>query len=116
MLPFSLKFEKRLEQSRLASILVPALSLLLAFLFGAVLLSVAGASPWETYKAMFSGAFGTLAQWQDGQFYNMTELLVKAIPLTLTGLSVAVAFRLLFWNIGAEGQLVMGGIAAAAVA
>ncbi len=116
MLPFSLKFEKRLEKSRLASILVPIVSLLLAFMFGAILLRVAGASPLETYKAMLSGAFGTPSQWQDGQFYNMTELLVKAIPITLTGLSVAVAFRMLFWNIGAEGQLVMGGLGAAAVA
>lgn len=116
MLPFSLKFEKRLEPSRTAAILVPLLSLLLAFLFGAVLLSVAGANPWETYRAMLAGAIGTPSQWQDGQFYNVTELLVKAVPLILTGLSVAVAFRMLFWNIGAEGQLVMGGIAAAAVA
>ena len=61
MLPFSLKFEKRLEQSRVASVLVPALSLLLAFLFGAVLLSVAGANPVETYRAMLEGAFGTPA-------------------------------------------------------
>jgi simple sugar transport system permease protein len=42
--------------------------------------------------------------------------LVKAIPLMLTGLGVAIAFRMLFWNIGAEGQLAMGGIAAAYVA
>jgi len=116
MLPFSLKFEKRLEPSRAAVIVVPLVSLLLAFLFGAALLSVAGANPWETYKAMLAGAIGTPDQWQDGQFYNMTELLVKAVPIILTGLSVSVAFRMLFWNIGAEGQLVMGGIAAAAVA
>ena len=116
MLPYSVKFEKRLVRSRTATVLVPVLSIFLALLFGAVLLSIAGASPWETYKAMLYGAFGTLSQWQDGQFYNMSELLVKAIPITLTGLSVAVAFRMLFWNIGAEGQLVMGGIAAAAVA
>lgn len=116
MLPYSLKFEKRLESSRLATILVPVLSLVLAFLFGAILLAVIGVNPWQTYQAMLNGAIGTPAQWQDGQFYNMTELLVKAVPIILTGLSVAVAFRMLFWNIGAEGQLVMGGIAAAAVA
>lgn len=116
MLPFSFKFEKRLEPSRLASILVPVLSLLLAFLFGAALLAVIGANPGQTYQAMLAGAIGTPTQWQDGQFYNATELLVKAVPLILTGLSVSVAFRMLFWNIGAEGQLVMGGIATVAVA
>jgi simple sugar transport system permease protein len=116
MLPFSVKLEKRLETSRTATILVPIVSLILAFLFGAALLAVAGVNPWETYQAMFAGAFGTLAQWQGGELYNVTETLVKAVPLILTGLSVAIAFRMLFWNIGAEGQLVMGGIAAAAVA
>jgi simple sugar transport system permease protein len=105
MLPYSLKFEKRLNPSRKANILVPVISLVLAFLFGALLLSAAGANPWDTYKAMFDGAFGST--------YNITETLVKAIPLVLTGLSVSIAFRMLFWNIGAEGQLVMGGIATA---
>lgn len=116
MLPFTLKFEKRLVASRKAAILVPLLSLLLAFLFGAFLLQMVGANPWETYRAMLAGAFGTPTQWQEGQFYSVNELLVKAVPLILTGLSVSVAFRMLFWNIGAEGQLVMGGIATAAAA
>lgn len=108
MLPFTLKFEKRLNTSRKALILVPLLSLFLALLFGAVLLALAGANPIETYRAMIGGAFGTT--------YNVSETLVKAVPLILTGLSVAIAFRMLFWNIGAEGQLVMGGIATAWVA
>lgn len=108
MLPFSLKFEKRLYNSRTAAFAVPIISLLLALIFGAVLLALAGANPWRTYVAMFEGAFGSGYVW--------TETLVKATPLILTGLSVAIAFRMLFWNIGAEGQLVMGGIAASAVA
>jgi hypothetical protein len=65
---------------------------------------------------MLEGAFGTPTQWQEGRYFNLIETLVKATPLMLTGLSVAVAFRMRFWNIGAEGQLVMGGVAAAAVA
>jgi simple sugar transport system permease protein len=75
---------------------------------GAVILSMAGANPWETYQAMFLGAFGST--------YAISETLVKAIPLMLTGLAVSVAFRMLFWNIGAEGQLVMGGFGASGVA
>jgi len=105
MLPFTLKFERRLTVSRVATFLSPLAALLLALLFGAVLLATAGANPWTTYRAMFTGAFGST--------YNWTETLVKATPLILTGMSVAIAFRMLFWNIGAEGQLVMGGIAAA---
>jgi len=116
MTSYSIKLEKRLEPSRMVAYLVPIASFILALLFGAILLALAGANPWVTYKAMLEGAFGTPSQWQEGQFYSLTETLVKAIPLMLTGLSVSVAFRMLFWNIGAEGQLVIGGVAAAYIA
>jgi ABC-type uncharacterized transport system permease subunit len=98
-------FERRLEPSRLIAILVPLVSILLALVMGGILLLAAGANPIETYKAMFDGAFGTT--------YARSEMLVRAIPLMLTGLAVSIAFRMLFWNIGAEGQLVMGAIATA---
>jgi general nucleoside transport system permease protein len=116
MMPFTLKLEKRLEISRTATLLVPVISVLLALVFGAVLLSLAGANPWKTYQAMLEGAFGTPTLWQQGRYHNLIETMVKATPLMLTGLAVAVAFRMRFWNIGAEGQLVMGGVAAAAAA
>ena len=115
-MPFSLKLEKRLEPSRRISYLVPVTSFVLALLFGAVVLALAGANPWQTYRAMLEGAFGTPGQWRQGEFYSLSETLVKATPLMLTGLGVSIAFRMLFWNIGAEGQLVMGGFAAGAVA
>jgi simple sugar transport system permease protein len=115
MIPWSLKLEKRLVSSRRATWLVPLASILLALIFGALLLLSVGANPLQTYRAMLEGAFGTPTQWQRGQFYSLTETVVKAIPIMLTGLSVAVAFRMRFWNIGAEGQLVMGGVAAAAI-
>ena len=103
-----LKLEKRSAPSRTASYLVPLVSLLLALAFGGVILLAAGASPLTTYKAMALGAFG-------GK-YSISETMVKAVPLMLCGLGVSVAFRMLFWNIGAEGQLAVGGIAAAGVA
>jgi simple sugar transport system permease protein len=115
-MPFSLKLEKRLEPSKTVSYLVPVVSFVLALLFGAILLALAGANPLQTYRAMLEGAFGTPAQWRQGEFYSLTETLVKATPLMLTGLGVSIAFRMLFWNIGAEGQLVMGGFAAGTVA
>ncbi len=98
-------FERRLEPSRRVAVLVPILSIVLALVVGGILLLAAGANPIETYRAMFDGAFGTT--------YARSETLVRAIPLMLTGLAVAIAFRMLFWNIGAEGQLVMGAIATA---
>ncbi|MBN1877478.1 MAG: ABC transporter permease [Anaerolineae bacterium] len=101
-------FEKRESVSRQAIFLVPILSFLVSLFLGAILLALSGANPLRTYAAMARGAFGS--------WYNITETLVKAIPLMLTGLGVSIAFRMRFWNIGAEGQLVLGGVAAAWVA
>jgi general nucleoside transport system permease protein len=98
-------FERRLEPSRLIAFLVPVASFILALIMGGLLLLAAGVDPIDTYKAMFDGAFGS--------GYARSEMLVKAIPLMLTGLAVSIAFRMLFWNIGAEGQLAMGAIATA---
>ena len=101
-------FEKRKSISRPALFLVPAVSFVLSLLLAAVLLAVFRANPLTTYIAMFKGAFGS---WP-----NFSEILVKTIPLMLTGLGVSIAFRMEFWNIGAEGQLTIGGVATAWVA
>jgi ABC-type uncharacterized transport system permease subunit len=101
-------FEKRKTLSRKAIFLVPLASFLISLILTAVLLAIFKANPFITFTAMFKGAFGSGP--------NFTETLVKAIPLMLTGLGVLIAFRLKFWNIGAEGQLTLGGIAATWVA
>jgi len=101
-------FEKRKALSRKAIFLVPLASFFISLVLTAILLAIFDANPFVTFAAMFKGAFGS---WP-----NFTETLVKAIPLMLTGLGVLIAFRLKFWNIGAEGQLTFGGIAAAWVA
>jgi simple sugar transport system permease protein len=61
----------------------------------------------DAWAALVAGAFGSR--------FNTIETLVKAAPLVFTGLAVAVAFRAKFWNIGAEGQLLAGAMAAAFV-
>ena len=91
--------------SRLASALVPVVSIALALAASGVLLLAAGENPIAVYRAMLRGALGD----RNG----FAETLVKTIPLLLTGLGVAVAFRMRLWNIGAEGQLYLGAIAAA---
>jgi len=101
-------FEKRKTLSRKAIFLVPLFSFFISLFLTAILLAVFKTNPFITYAAMFQGAFGS---WP-----NFTETLVKAIPLMLAGLGVLIAFRLKFWNIGAEGQLTFGGIAATWVA
>lgn len=104
----SIFFEKRLKRSRWATFLVPILSFVLALVAGSLFLVIFDVDPLEAYRVMAEGAFGSR--------YAFSETLVKAIPLVLTGLGVSIAFRMLFWNIGAEGQLAMGGIAASYIA
>ena len=80
----------------------PLISILLSFAIGAIAIFLGGFDPIETYRALI---FGTL-----GNVGGISEVLVKTIPLTLTGLAAAVAFQCKIWNIGAEGQLILGAI------
>ncbi len=84
---------------------VGAAALAATAVVAAVLLWVGGYDPARAAAAMWSGAFGTR-----GAFVSVT--LVRSVPFLLTGLAVAVAFRAGVWNIGAEGQLYAGAIAA----
>ncbi len=79
-----------------------------AFGLGGLLLGAAGVPVLPAYAEMLGEAFATR--------YGFSETLVKATPLLLCGLGLGLAFRLGFWNIGAEGQLYMGACAATAVA
>ncbi|MDQ7826662.1 MAG: ABC transporter permease [Candidatus Eremiobacteraeota bacterium] len=83
-------------------------SLLAALLIAGVLMAFMGVSPLRAYKEMIIGAFGTP--------YGLSETLVKAIPLMMMGLGVGLAFRMVLWNIGAEGQYCLGAICAAGLA
>lgn len=100
--------ERRLYPSPRMEVLAPILSILLALSVIAVLFGVLGADPLFAYRRIFLGAFGSL--------YGLSETIVKAIPLMLTGVGLTLAFRARVWNIGAEGQLLMGAIAATGVA
>ncbi len=82
----------------------PVAALAAALLVGAILLYAAGYSPWYAYGVMWEGAFGSRN--------NLAETLLKATPLILIGSGLAVAFRSGIWNIGAEGQLYAGAVAA----
>jgi simple sugar transport system permease protein len=67
-----------------------------------------GYPPERALSALISGSVGSTAAW--------TATLLKAAPLLLTGLAVAISFRCGVWNIGAEGQLILGALCATAVA
>ena len=104
----ALRLEKRLETSKTAAFLVPIVSVVLALLIGGLFFWVSGKNPAVVYGSMFRGAFGSV--------YGLSETVVKAIPLSLCGLGIALAFRMQLWNIGGEGQFYMGAMAATWVA
>jgi len=96
---------KRLLRQIWRGVSVPLVAVLLAGLIGAVLLLVSGANPLEAYGALFKGAFGSPVALQ--------RTLEKSTPLIFSGLAVAFAFKAGLFNIGAQGQLLIGAIVAA---
>ena len=103
-----IRFERRIEQPRWLSFISPLILVAAALLVGALLLWIAGANPWFVYSRMANVAFGDRYGWSDTT--------IKATPLILAGLGVSIAFRMKLWNIGAEGQLLIGAYASAGVA
>lgn len=88
----------------------PLLAVLGALLAGAALMLATGHDPVGAYAAMLRGAFG------GRHFANLAATLNRATPVVGMGLAAAVAFRAGFFNLGGEGQLVLGGLAAALAA
>lgn len=113
---YTFRIEPRRIVSARKTLFARLLALVVALIVAGILLALVGVNPVRTYLAMLGGAVGTPAQWAQGNFNNIGETLVKAIPIILTSLAVLIAFRMLFWNIGADGQMAMGAIAATGVA
>ena len=103
-----MKLVPRPEPGVLEVLLVSVGAVLLAFLASLALLWLYGAPPWEAAAAIAAGVFADPR--------GFAEVLRRAVPLVLVGAGLALAFRAQFWNIGAEGQLLMGAVAAAGVA
>ena len=96
------RLERRLSVPAGRRALIAVLSIAAALVLGAVFLVLAGFSPVVVYSEMFRAAFTS--------YYGITDSLAVAIPIILTGLAAAVAFRMRLYNIGAEGQLYVGAI------
>lgn len=102
-----MRLERRTEVSRRALFLAPLGALAFTLLVTSLLVAAAGAPVARAYALLLEGGFGSRFAW--------TETLTRATPLILTGLAAAVAFRARLYNIGAEGQLYAGALAAVAV-
>lgn len=98
--------KKKLQETGL-SLLITLIALVMALVVGALVIWAFGSNPIEAYGALWRGAFGT------GIAFTVT--LGKAVPVMLTGLAVAIAFRCSVFNIGAEGQMLIGAMCAALV-
>lgn len=90
---------------RWQAIAIPIVSVLLAFTVGGLLIWLQGVNPFTAYKVLFTAALGS----EEG----LLRVMQKSTPLIFTGLAVVVGLRAGLFNIGAQGQLLMGAIAAA---
>lgn len=102
------RLEPRASASNAMFYAAPFMAMLLTVATGLLLFALLGKDPWTSFQAFFVTPVSTL--------YGVTELLLKATPLMLCGVGLAVCYRARIWNIGAEGQYVMGAVAATAFA
>ena len=102
-----MRLEKRSETSPAALFFAPVGAVLFTLAISALLVLWAGAPVAQTYGLLLKGGFGSV--------FALSETFTRAIPLILTGLAATVAFKARLFNIGAEGQLYAGALAAVAV-
>lgn len=102
-----MRLERRERTPRALLVAAPAGALLFTLVVTSLLVAWAGAPVVHAYALLLEGGFGSRFAW--------TETLTRATPLILTGLAAAIAFRARLFNIGGEGQLYAGALAAVAV-
>ena len=102
------RLEARLEPSRAMMFASPLIAAVAMLATGSLLFSFLGQEPLHAFYVYFIKPASTA--------YGVGELLLKATPLTLCGVGLALGFRASVWNIGADGQLTMGAVAGSCVA
>ncbi len=105
---FKIRLEPRLEEPPgWFPLFVSLLAILIALILGGVVISIVGGDPIKSYQHIARASFGDTGV--------LSDTIVKATPILLTALACSVAFRMKLWNIGAEGQFIMGAWGASAV-
>ncbi len=99
---------KKPEISQKQYIIILLTAITLALITSGLFILILGLNPFYVYSAMIKGAFGSA--------YRLEQTVVKAIPLIIVSLGIAIAFKMKFWNIGAEGQIVVGALFASYIA
>lgn len=106
--PYRVQFEPRLDTP--PGWFPAAVSLgavVVALILGGIIIAIIGGDPFATYAHIAKSSFGDIGV--------LSDTLVKATPILFTALACSVAFRMKLWNIGAEGQFVMGAFGAGAI-
>lgn len=107
-IPYHIRIEPRIEEPpRWYPPLISLGAIALSLVIGGILIANAGGDPFRSYAHIARASFGNLGV--------ISDTIVKATPIILTGLACSVAFRMGLWNIGAEGQFIMGAFGASAV-
>lgn len=105
-----LRLEKRLQPSRVWTWATPIFAVLMTMVAGGALFAALGKDPLEAISTIFwQPLFGEYA------FYYRPQLLIKGAPLVLIAIGLSLGFRAGIWNIGAEGQYIVGALAGAGV-
>ncbi len=103
-----LRLTKRENLNRKQEIIIRVSAIILSILCSGIILMIFGLNPVSVFQAIIEGALGTELR--------IKQTIIKAIPLVITSLGILVAFKMKFWNIGGEGQIIMGAFAATYVA
>jgi simple sugar transport system permease protein len=107
-LPFKINIEPRVDiPPKWYSPMLSVFAVVFALLIGALVIWLGGGNPWAAYSHIARYSFGSVGV--------LSDTMVKAIPLMLTGLACSLAFRMKLWNIGAEGQFFLGAYGASLI-
>ena len=99
-----IRIAKRSEVSKNRNVLTRIAAIIMALMLSALFIVFLGHDPLKVYLSMIEGSFGSV--------YRFKETIISTIPLTITSLGILMAFKMKFWNIGAEGQMIMGAFLA----
>ncbi len=102
------KITKKAALPRKQEILIQVLAIVLALVFAGIVIAIIGFNPFLVYLNILDGSVGSGIKIQ--------QTIIKAIPLLIASMGILVAFKMKFWNIGGEGQIMMGAFGATLVA
>lgn len=97
-----IRISKKLSRSRREASLIRLFTISIAIVILGFFIAAIGKNPLEVYWSMIKGSVGSV--------YRLKDTLIMSIPLTLSALGIGLAFKMKFWNIGGEGQIVMGAL------